>query len=203
MTVIFQSHHQFEFCDKILRGLEKDDGDSLMVATSSQEISLASLKVLQILSPLLTEIVKTLPSSSIPLTLIVPDTDANIWQALMSLLTQGKVEVSLTSGISNIECYKENISALAKCLQISLAIEHVLEDQQNKLRVKKPEELLESDTPYYITHDINIVNNDYGVSLLYLWTFGDTLMTSSQLSTSSPLLSVHFSCSKVSEEGIN
>ena len=94
MTVIFQSHHQFEFCDKILRSVTEDDGDSLMVATSAQEISLASLKVLQILSPLLTEIVKTLPSTSIPLTLIVPDTDANTWKALMSLLTQGKVEVS-------------------------------------------------------------------------------------------------------------
>ena len=121
MTVIFQSHHQFDFCDRNLRSVTEDDGDSLMVATSAQEISLASLKVLQILSPLLTEIVKTLPSTSIPLTLIVPDTDANTWKALMSLLTQGKVEVSLTSGISNIECYKENISALAKCLQMGLA----------------------------------------------------------------------------------
>ena len=121
MTVIFQSHHQFEFCDKILRGVTEDDGDSLMVATSPQEISLASLKVLQILSPLLTEIVKTLPSTSIPLTLIVPDTDANTWKALMSLLTQGKVEVSLALGKSNVECYKENISALAKCLQVGLA----------------------------------------------------------------------------------
>ena len=98
MTVIFQSHHQFEFCDKILRGVTEDDGDSLMVATSSQEISLASLKVLQILSPLLTEIVKTLPLTYIPLKLIVPDTDANTWKALMSLLTQGKVEVSLAWG---------------------------------------------------------------------------------------------------------
>ena len=95
MTVIFQSHHQFEFCDKILRSVTEDDGDSLMVATSAQEISLASLKVLQILSPILAEIVKTLPSTSIPLTLIVPDTDANTWKALMSLLTQGKVEVSV------------------------------------------------------------------------------------------------------------
>ena len=76
MTVIFQSHHQFEFCDKILRSFAEDDGDSLLVATSSQEVSLASLKMMQIFSPLLREIVKTLPSTSTPHTLIIPDTDA-------------------------------------------------------------------------------------------------------------------------------
>ena len=66
MTVIFQSHHQFEFCDKILRSFAEDDGDSLLVATSSQEVSLASLKMMQIFSPLLMEIVETLPSTSTP-----------------------------------------------------------------------------------------------------------------------------------------
>ena len=93
MTVIFQSHHQFEFCDKILRSLSEDDGDSLMVVTSSQEVSLASLKMVQIFSPLMRKIVETLPSTSTPLTLIIPDTDAQTWKCLTDLATSGNVDV--------------------------------------------------------------------------------------------------------------
>ena len=83
MTVIFQSHHQFEFCDRILRGLADDDGDSLLVATSSEEVSLASLKVLQLFSPLVRDIVEQLPLSPTPHTLIIPDTDAESWKYLI------------------------------------------------------------------------------------------------------------------------
>ena len=98
MTVIFQSHHQFEFCDRILRGLAEDDGDSLLVATSSEEVSLASLKMLQLFSPMVRDIVRELPLFPTPHTLIIPDTDAESWKYLMCLLTDGKIDVKFPSG---------------------------------------------------------------------------------------------------------
>lgn len=160
MTVIFQSHHQFEFCDRILRNFAEDDGDSLLVATSSQEVSLASLKMLQIFSPLLREIVETLPSSSAPHTLIIPDTDAESWKYLTGLLTTGSVDVNLSSDNSNIKCQKDKISSLAQCLRIYLETKQVSEETRVKLRVKRPEEL-GSIHPPISNQETNIVNNDY------------------------------------------
>ena len=162
MTVIFQSHHQFQFCDRILRSLEEDDGDSLLVATSSQEDSLASLKMIQIFSPLLRNIMEDLPLSSTPQTLIIPDTDAWSWKNLMCLLTNGNVDVSLSSGDSDVKCEKENISSLARCLGIHLETKQVLEEAHIKLRVRRPEELMEGFIfPLVSNQEANIVNNDY------------------------------------------
>jgi len=168
MTVIFQSHHQLDFCDRILRSLEEDDGDSLVVATSSPELSLASLKLLQLFSPLVREIVKTLPSmpsAASPLTLILPDTDANSWKCLMGLLTSGNVDVCLPSCDTDVERQKEKISALARCLQINLESRQVSEKARIKLRVKRPEELLEDRSTSPIAsnqaQENNIVSNDY------------------------------------------
>ena len=166
MTVIFQSHHQFEFCDRILRGLEEDDGDSLMVATSSQEVSLASLKMLQLFSPLVRDIVMTFPSSTSPLTLILPDTDANSWKCLMELLTSGNVDVHPLAD-EDVECQKEKISALARCLRINLESRQVTEESRLRLRVKRPEELLEEGSTSSIasSQENNIVSNDYDSDL--------------------------------------
>ena len=161
MTVIFQSHHQFEFCDRILRSLAEDDGDSLLVATSSQEDSLSSLKVLRIFSPLLKNIMEDLTLSSTPQTLIIPDTDAWSWKNLMCLLTNGNVDVSLSSGHSDVKCLKENISSLARCLGIQLETKQVWEEARIKLRVKRPEELLEGPFPLNSNQEANIVNNNY------------------------------------------
>jgi len=162
MTVIFQSHHQFEFCDKILRSFAEDDGDSLLVATSSQEVSLASLKMLQIFSPLLMEIVETLPLTSTPHTLIIPDADAESWKHLTGLLTNGNVDINLPSDNSNIKCQKDKISSLAQCLRIKLETKQVSEEARIKLRVKRPEELMDgSNFPPISNQETNIVNNDY------------------------------------------
>ena len=162
MTVIFQSHHQFEFCDRILRSLAEDDGDSLLVATSSQEDSLSSLKVLRIFSPLLKNIMEDLTLSSTPQTLIIPDTDAWSWKNLMCLLTNGNVDVSLSSGDSDVKCLKENISSLARCLGIQLETKQVWEEARIKLRVKRPEELMEGYIfPLDPNQEANIVNNNY------------------------------------------
>ena len=62
MTVIFQSHHQFEFCDRILQSWSEDDGESPFVFTSSPEASLASLKLLQLFSPLARETIASIRS---------------------------------------------------------------------------------------------------------------------------------------------
>ena len=164
--MIFQSHHQLDFCDRILRSLEEEDGDSLVVATSSPELSLASLKLLQLFSPLVREIVKTLPSmpsAASPLTLILPDTDANSWKCLMGLLTSGNVDVHLPSDKADVECQKEKISSIARCLQINLESRQVSEKARIKLRVKRPEELLEdrSTSPITSNQENNIVSNDY------------------------------------------
>ena len=164
MTVIFQSHHQFEFCDRILQSWSEDDCDSLFVFTSSPEASLASLKLLQLFSPLVRDIVKELPSTSSvsPLTIIMPDTDAASWECLMGLLTYGKVDVGLTYGNSDVECRKKEISSLAKCLQINLGSDQVLEEARTKLRVKRPEELLEGESLTNLSNqENNIANNDY------------------------------------------
>ena len=164
MTVIFQSHHQFEFCDRILQSWSEDDCDSLFVFTSSPEASLASLKLLQLFSPLVRDIVKELPSSSAasPLTIIMPDTDASAWECLMGLLTNGSVDVRLPSGYCGVECQKNEISSLAKCLQINLGSDQVLEEARTKLRVKRPEELLEGESLTSLSNqENNIVNNDY------------------------------------------
>ena len=164
MTVIFQSHHQFEFCDKILRSFAEDDGESLLVATSSQEVSLASLKMLQIFSPLLREIVETLPSTSTPHILIIPDADAESWNYLTALLTDGNVDVNLPSDNSNIQYQKDKISSLAQCLRLNLDLEtkQVSEEARIKLRVKRPEELMDGSIyPPISYQENNIVNNDY------------------------------------------
>ena len=162
MTVIFQSHHKFEFCDKILRSFAEDDGDSLLVATSSQEVSLASLKMMQIFSPLLMEIVETLPLTSTPHTLIIPDADAESWKYLTGLLTNGNVDINLPSDNSNIKCQKDKISSLAQCLRIKLETKQVSEEARIKLRVKRPEELMDGSIHHpFSNQDTNIMNNDY------------------------------------------
>ena len=161
--MIFQSHLQLDFCDRILRSLEEDDGDSLVVATSSPELSLASLKLLQLFSPLVREIVKTLPSAASPLILILPDTDANSWKCLMGLLTSGNVDVHLPSDKADVECQKEKISSLARCLRINLESRHLSEEARIKLRVRRPEELLKerSNSPIASNQENNMVSNDY------------------------------------------
>jgi len=162
MTVIFQSHHQFEFCEKILRSFAEDDGDSLLVATSSQEVSLASLKMLQIFSPLLRKIVDTLPSLSTPHTLIIPDADAESLRYLTALLRNGNVDVNLPSDNSNMQFQKDKISSLAKCLRINLETKQVSEESRVKLRVKRPDELMDrSIFPPISNQEKNIVDNDY------------------------------------------
>ena len=80
----------------------------------------------------------------------------------MCLLTDGKIDVKFSSGNSDVKRHKENICSLARCLGITLETNQVIGEARKKLRVKRPEELMDGSIfPPISNQEANIVNNNY------------------------------------------
>ena len=93
VNVSLQSTNQPQRCEQMLEAMTRDDGESLLIVTSTQRLSVSS-KLLQIFSPLYRDILRDIPgigSNSDPVTLILPDTEAGHVKQLFDVLKRGKV----------------------------------------------------------------------------------------------------------------
>ena len=128
-----QSINQPQLCEQMLEAMTRDDRDSLLMVTSTQRISMSS-KLLQIFSPLYRDILRDIPSKDIdPVTLIIPDTEADHVQHLLDLLTSGKIQETARGS-------SRDIVTLAECFKIRLKesdLSDIDQKLQPRIKVKK------------------------------------------------------------------
>ena len=118
--VHLQSNNQTRFYEEMLHTLTRGDRKSLIIVTSSQRISISS-KLLQIFSPLYSDIFKDISSrDSDPVTMIVPDFDALTLKHLLALLTLGRIKQNkYLNNFSYGRAFCDLVN-LAECLKINI-----------------------------------------------------------------------------------
>ena len=141
MTLVtFQSRYKLGQCLEFLEDLFTEDAESghmMTIVTGTGSVSV-SQRVMELLSPLLRDVIASLPviAAMTPVTIIVPDSDSDTVNKMMELLLRGQ---------TNVETNKcpEAILSLTRCLHLN--VENLTSSSvayvQGTIRVRSLEEL--------------------------------------------------------------
>ena len=140
--VIYQSSDQYGQCAQFLKEFSRS-GDAtdvyqrIVIGTGTARVRM-SRRVLLLWSPLLRDVVASLPAttSQDQLTIIIPDTDAVSVKKMMELLVSGQANVHTA------QC-REEILSLAECLLVKMEHLETFAHGKEVIRVKNIDELLE------------------------------------------------------------
>ena len=157
MSVLtFQSQNKFDRCAQFLEDLlSKDyqDGNLIMIVTATGSVSI-SRRLLELTSPLVRDIVASLPAAGVQkhLALILPDTDTSAVNKMMDLLLTGHTTTTDTKES------REGVLGLADCLQVMMDSLETLRvgSRSGEIRVRNIQEMLEP--------NVNIDNNNLSVT---------------------------------------
>ena len=155
MSVLtFQSQNKFDRCAQFLEDLlSKDyqDGNLIMIVTATGSVSI-SRRLLELTSPLVRDIVASLPTAGVQkhLALILPDTDTSAVNKMMDLLLTGHTTTTDTKES------REGVLGLADCLQVMIDSLETLRVGAGEIRVRNMEDLLEP--------NVNMDNNNFSVT---------------------------------------
>ena len=144
MSVLaFQSQNKFYQCARFLEDLlSKDyqDGNLIMIVTATGSVSI-SRRLLELTSPLVRDIVASLPTAGVQkhLALILPDTDTSSVNKMLDLLLTGH-----TTTTDTMES-REGVLSLADCLQVMMEMDSLetLRVGAGEIRVRNIQEMLE------------------------------------------------------------
>ena len=114
----FQSNHLAK-CAQFLDDLIKDySGLDMKIVTGTGSVSVSS-RVMQLLSPLVRDVMASLPLTAVleAVTIIIPDTDTAAVNKMMELLMTGQTYLD-----TKTKDFQDRIVSLAKSLQITVGI---------------------------------------------------------------------------------
>ena len=157
MSVLaFQSQNKFYQCARFLEDLlSKDyqDGNLIMIVTATGSVSI-SRRLLELTSPLVRDIVASLPTAGVQkhLALILPDTDTSSVNKMLDLLLTGHTTTTDTKQS------QEGVLSLADCLQVMIEFDsiEILRVGSGEIRVRNIQEMLEP--------NVNIINNNLSMT---------------------------------------
>ena len=134
-SVIYQSSDQYGQCAKFLKELSRSDDATdvyprIVTGAGTARVRM-SRRVLLLWSPLLRDVMATLPAtaSQEQLAIIIPDTDAASVKKMMELLVSGQANVDTA------QC-REAILSLAECLNVKMDLE-TIPNGKEVIRVNK------------------------------------------------------------------
>ena len=154
-SVIYQSSDQYGQCAQYLkefsRSADATDVYPRIVTGAGTARVRMSRRVLLLWSPLLRDVVASLPAtaSQEQLAIIIPDTDAASVKKMMELLVSGQANVDTA------QC-REAILSLAECLNVKMEHLETIPNGKEVIRVKNMDELLERN----INNNFTVARNE-------------------------------------------